>query len=192
MHRLHACASIVGQIKTCPSIQLQLFWLPAFLLSFPATPWPLDWSTFYREDAWKFGSRSRITRALCYRYSHVWACWPNSQTHFQKVFQSHSIFFYNTPNAIKQDKRLLIWFYFIFRFKSDEIFVGCKVYGAVWYNFTAVRYRCSSRWVNTLADVRASGTKSIINRRHCFSSTTMAFIDHFNLVHPMAAACAKC
>lgn len=80
-----------------------IYWLPAFLLPFLAMPWPLDWSTFYPEDAWKFGSRSRTTRASCYRYSHVWACWPNSQTHFQKVF-SHIRFSFTT-HCHKQNER---------------------------------------------------------------------------------------
>lgn len=69
--------------------------LPEFHLPFPAMPWSLDWSTFYPEGAWKFGSRSRIIRASCYRYSHVWACWPNSQTHFQKVLSRFLVLQHN-------------------------------------------------------------------------------------------------
>lgn len=69
-------------------------WLPdlsimmnscAFLYVFPVMPFRLDWSTFCPEDAWKSVSRSRTIRASFCRYSPVWACWRNSQTHFQKV-----------------------------------------------------------------------------------------------------------
>lgn len=57
----------------------------------PVMPFRLDWSTFCPEDAWKSVSRSRTIRASFCRYSHVWACWRNSQTLFQKVFHCFTI-----------------------------------------------------------------------------------------------------